>query len=444
MPAGPFFRLVVPAIAMNLSQPLVALVDAAIAGHLGYPDALAGVTMGGLLFNLLFWGLGFLRMTATGLVAQAFGTRDFPAIGLIAARVLILCGVFGGLVLAARPGLMPLALEGLGGRGPVLAEAQHYLQARLWSFPLALANACILGVLVGCQAVRAALALQVFSNGANALIAVVWVFGFGGGSAALGTAAALSDLAGSVMAMWLVAGLGIRLRPPSWRALLELEAIGHLLRLHFLLFLRTLALILTFAEFSRLSALQGSVAFAANGLLLNMNTFFGYALDGFAHVTQALVGAAWGAGERPRLVRIVVSGLMYGVGACLCLSGLVGLCGAPILAMLTDLLAVRTEAQIYLVWLSVLPIVSVWSFVLDGVFIGATRASCLLISMAAAAVAFRWVTVDFVTAYGNHGLWLGFVIFMAVRALVLAALFPKWILRGSANRKAGAGSSAVI
>ncbi|WP_243671962.1 MATE family efflux transporter, partial [Paraburkholderia kirstenboschensis] len=209
------------------------------------------------------------------------------------------------------------------------------------------------------------------------------------------------------------------------RALFDAAALRRLIVLNRDIFLRTLCLLLSFGWFAHLGAKQGDATLAANALLLNFQTFMAYGLDGFAHAAEALVGAAIGARDRHAFVQAIkVTALWSALGAlgfALVYAGT----GSWIVERLTDQAAVRATAERYLPWAALSPVVSVGGYVLDGVFIGATRTRELMTSMVLSFAIFVGASWPLLMLYGNHGLWAAMLVFMAVRGLTLARHLSK-------------------
>lgn len=418
--------LAFPIVLANLTQPILSAVDTAVAGHLPGPEYIGGVALGGVFFNFVFWGFGFLRMGTTGLVSQAHGAGDTRALRASVVRALLLAWAIGAALLVLQVPAIRITLALLGPSESVTRMADVYCHARIWSAPFALANYVVLGTLLGRQQVRRALLLQVFINAVNMAAVLGLVLGAGMGVGGIGAATALADMAGFALGMlllWLQRPTGL---PPLTRAeLMAPDAWRRLMGLNTDIFLRTLCLLAAFGWFAHAGARQGDVVLAANALLLNFLTFMAYGLDGFAHAAEALVGAALGARDRAALrMAIRVSTFWSVLGAGL-FAAVYALAGAAIIGVLTDQPPVREAARHYLVWAALLPVASVWGFQFDGVFIGATRTRELLVTMAVAAVAFWGLSVTLQPLWGNHGLWVAMLAFMALRGLMLGMLLPR-------------------
>lgn len=417
--------LAVPNILANLTQPLLSAVDTGVAGHLPTASDLGGVALGGLFFAFVFWAFGFLRMGTTGLVAQAHGAGDARALVLAVARGTVLALVIGLVLLLTQGPLIAFSLTLFGAGADTTVAAQAYCHARIWSAPLALFNYVVLGTLLGTQRVRLALALQVFTNLVNILAVGVWVYVLHRGIAGIGAATACADVAGALAGWGALRWSSPRLQSRLTRAeLLDTRALRRLALLNASLFIRTVCLLCAFGWFARSGARQGDVILAANALLLNFQTWMAYALDGFANAAEALVGAAVGAHDRAALTRALRLASFWSavlaLGFALAYAG----AGGALIDGLTDLAPVRAAAARYLPWAAASPLISVWCFQLDGVFIGATRTRDLMSAMAVSLGIFLAAALPLQAAFGNDGLWAAFLVFMAARGVTLAVRLP--------------------
>jgi MATE family multidrug resistance protein len=428
--------LAFPIVLANLTQPILGAVDTAVAGHLDSASYLGGVALGGLFFNFVFWGFGFLRMGTTGLVAQAHGAADEAELRNTVIRALLMAGAIGAAVLALQLPLIDYALRLIGGSDAVQRHARIYCHARIWAAPLALGNYVVLGWLLGTQRVRLALLSQVFINSVNIVAVLLYVYLFDWGVAGIGAATATADALGFVLGAALLWHGRPRGLPALRRAaLFNTAALKRLVVLNRDIFVRTLCLLSSFGWFAHLGARQGDATLAANALLLNFQTFMAYGLDGFAHAAEALVGAAIGARDRHAFAQAVkVTALWSALGG-LAFALVYWGAGAWIIERLTDQPAVRAAAETYLPWAALSPVISVWGFLLDGVFIGATRTRELMVSMIVSLAVFVAVSSALLAVHGNHGLWAAMLIFMAARGVTLARYLPG-VVRGVAGANA--------
>ncbi|WP_169739134.1 MATE family efflux transporter [Paraburkholderia nodosa] len=418
--------LAFPIVLANLTQPILGAVDTAVAGHLGSAADLGGVALGGLFFNFVFWGFGFLRMGTTGLVAQAYGARDLPALRTNVLRALLLAFAIGAAILLIQSPLIRYTLAVIGGSADVQRNAGVYCLARIGSAPFALANYVVLGYLLGIQRVRIALLSQIFINLTNVVAVLAYVYGLRWGIAGIGAATATADTLGFVFGacvLWRLRPRG--LAPLALQTVLEPAALKRLVAINRDIFLRTLCLLGSFGWFAHLGAKQGDAILAANALLLNFQTFMAYGLDGFAHAAEALVGAAIGAGNRNAFRQAVKINLFWAALGAFGFSLVYWACGPWIIGQLTNQPAVRAAAQAFLPWAALSPLISVWGFLLDGVFIGATRTRELMQAMAVSLAVFLCASWALVGPLGNHGLWIALLVFMAARGLTLSPLLPR-------------------
>lgn len=414
------FVLAIPLILSNLTQPLLSTVDTVLSGHLPGAAALGGVAMAGIFFNGVFWTFGFLRMGTTGLVAQAYGARDLHALRLHLVRALLLAAAIGAAILLVQGPLIAGALTLLGAHGEVAANARIYCLIRIWSAPAALASYVILGDLLGRQRARTALALQATINVVNVAIALLLVLHLHWGVAGIATATMIADWTGCVLGLALTKHTGARNAAPlTWNEIIDGPSLRALFALNRDILLRTAGLVLAYAWFTRTGAQAGDAVLAANAVLMNLHLIASYGLDGFANATEALVGESIGA-QRQADFHAVLRASTTAAFAVAAVAALVWLvCGHWLIGLYTSDAGVAALARTYLPWVAMLPVVSVWGFQLDGVFIGATRARDLRDSMLLSVGVFLLLAVAFERWIGNHGLWAAFCLFNAMRGLTL-------------------------
>ncbi|MCZ7840017.1 MATE family efflux transporter DinF [Leclercia adecarboxylata] len=418
------WRLALPMIVSNISVPLLGLVDTAVIGHLDSPVYLGGVAIGATATSFLFMLLLFLRMSTTGLTAQAYGAKDPLRLARALVQPLILALGAGLLIVLLRTPLIDLALHIVGGSEDVLHQARHFLEIRWLSAPASLANLVLLGWLLGVQYARAPVILLVVGNLLNIVLDLWLVIGLKMNvqGAALATAAA--EYATLLLGLWMVwrvlalRGISLALLKASWRG-----NIRKLLALNRDIMLRSLLLQLCFGALTVLGARLGPEIIAVNAVLMTLLTFTAYALDGFAYAVEAHSGQAYGARESGQLREVWRAACRQSGMVALAFALVYALAGNPIVALLTSLPELRALASHYLVWQVILPVVGVWCYLLDGMFIGATRGAEMRNSMAVAAAGFG-LTLFTLPWLGNHGLWLALSVFLALRGLSLG-----WIWR---------------
>ncbi len=418
-----------PIILSNITVPLLGLVDTAVVGHLPETRYLAGVTLGATLFSFLYWGFGFLRMGTTGLTSQAQGRDDASAVRNLLGQALVMAVVIGGLLIVFSRPLTTLGLWLLDGSAEATAVAHDYAVIRFLSAPAVLANYAILGWFLGQQNSRVTLTILVLTNSVNIVLDLLFVVGLGMASDGVAWATVIADYTALTLGLWLVrrqlAALGGAFhRDRLWR----LAAYRELFQVNSQLFLRTLGLLFALAFFTAQGASQGDVVVAANAVLLQFIMLTSHGLDGFAHAAEALTGRAIGRRDWAEFAAAVGAAARFSLlttaAAMLCFA----LGGTALIALLTDLPAVREMAADYLPWMILMPALAVWSYLLDGVFIGATATREMRNSVFAGLGVYlpAWWLLTGPLGLGNHGLWLAFLLFTLVRSVTLGGYYLRY------------------
>lgn len=425
------WRLALPMIFSNITVPLLGLVDTAVIGHLDSPTYLGGVAVGSMATSFLFMLLLFLRMSTTGLTAQALGAQNPQGLARAFMQPLLLAVLAGVAIVLLRYPLIELALKIVGGDGAVLEQARLFLEIRWLSAPAALANMVILGWLLGVQYVRAPVILLIVGNLLNIVLDVWLVMGLGWNVQGAATATAISEYATLLLGLGLswrvmrIRGISVPMLRQAWRGNLR-----RLLALNRDIMLRSLLLQLCFASLTIFGARLGGEVVAVNAVLMNLLTFTAYALDGFAYAVEAHSGHAYGARDDSQLRKVWRAACRQ---ACLVALGfglLYAVAGQQIIAALTSLPELRALASHYLPWQVVLPLVGVWCYLLDGMFIGATRGAEMRNSMAVAAAGYG-LTLFTLPVLGNHGLWLALAVFLSLRGIALGWIWHRHRVDGT-------------
>ncbi len=430
--------LALPMVLANVSVALLGMVDTAVVGHL--PDArfLGGVALATIIFDFLFWGFGFLRMSTTGVVAQRHGGQEYQTVRDRVVQALALAFVLAILVLAISGPLLEAVLPRLEGSAAVKHEAARYYKVKIWgAIPLFL-QYVLIGAFIGMQNTRIPLVMALCLNLINVSLDFIFVFGFGLGvvGVALGSVIAetLTTCLGMVLLLRLVRGL-----PGVWRlrAVLDARALIGQLGLNLTILLRTLCLIFTFAFFTNAGARIGDGVLAANAVLFNFLLLMALGLDGFAQAVEALVGRFYGVNDRDSLQRVVGLGMRWSVCFALVFVLFFWALGPTIVHLMVDLPEVETLALRYLPWLVFSPLVGVWPFLYDGVFVGATRGRDMMWSMMLATFGVFLPAWYFTRAWGNHGLWFAMMGFLGARGVLLAGVWHRLMRRQRGGQRAG-------
>jgi MATE family multidrug resistance protein len=418
-------RLAAPIIVSNVTVPLLGAVDTAVVGHLPDPAYLGGVAVGVMIFNFLYWSFGFLRMGTTGFVAQARGARDAMEVRAVLGRALVIAGAIGLTMIALQVPIATTALGLVGASPSVEASAADYVGVRIWSAPATLANYAVLGWLFGMQRPKTALVLLVFTNTLNIVLDLWFVVGLGWDVPGVAAASVVADYAGSGLGLFLI----LRTLPgrAGWERarLFERTPLLAMLRVNRDIFIRTLCLIFAFAWFTVQGARLGDITLAANAVLLNLQSIMAYALDGFAFAAEAMIGAAVGARDRVAFLAVTRAAALWSVAVAVGVAATYAIFGDQMIALFTNLPEVRAAAATYLPWMVLSPLVSVWSYVLDGIYVGAIRAVEMRNGMLIALGTYLGAAALLVPTWGNNGLWLALMILMLARAVTLGTWYPR-------------------
>lgn len=423
---GTVLRLAGPIVLSNISTPLLGLADMVVIGRIPNPAALGAIALGATIFNFVYWGFGFLRMGTTGLTAQAMGARDTEEVSANLGRALIVAAAIGFCLIAMQWPIGFVALALLKGSAKVQAMAHDYFAIRIWSAPFTLANFALLGWFIGRQKASTALVLQVFMNGLNIALNVTFVARFGWAVKGVAAGTLIAEIAAACLGVALawrdLKGIGWTGRWARAR-LLDPVRLARMIAVNRDIMLRTFCLIFAFAFFTAQGARAGDVTLAANAVLGQFIALAAFLLDAFCSATEALVGEAVGARNERTLERAVWLASIWAGGVAVALSVFTFFAGPMLIDALTASPEVRVAARIYLPWAALIPIVAVWCFLLDGIFIGATRTGEMRNAMAVALPIFLIAWWFLSASYGNHGLWAALTIFYVARTVTLLPFY---------------------
>jgi len=417
------FAIAGPAMLANLTTPLIGIVSTTAIGRLGDAALLGGVAMASVIFDCMFWLFGFLRMSTLAFTAQSLGAGEMGELRSLLARGLVVAAAFGaGLILLQLP-LASVVLEAMGGSTRVTEAARTYFAIRIWSAPLVLANYVVLGWLIGLARAVLALALQVVVNLVNMALTLVLVLGLDAGIAGAAIAAVVAEATGLLLGI-LVARHLLRRRLAVPRALLFDRA--RLMRMFSVnrdIMIRTAALITAFLFFTAQGARSGDVTLASNSVLNNFLLISAFFLDGLANAAQQLCGQAFGARDRHAFsaaARLVVA---WGFAFAIAVAAAFAAFGAHFIDIMTAAEEVRGMAREYLIFVIVSPLLAVFAFAFDGIYIGATWARDMRNLMLLSLLIFltAWLVLR---SFGNAGLWGALLAHYAARGGLEAARYP--------------------
>lgn len=413
-------RISLPIVAANMTVPLLGLVDTAVVGQMGQAAPIGAVGLGAIILASVYWIFSFLRMGTTGLAAQAHGAGDSAEVGAILLRGLMIAALAGGVLIVLQAPLVWGAFRIAPASPQVEALTRAYLDIRIWGAPATIAAFAMTGWLIAQERTRAVLVLQLVMNGLNIGLDVWFVLGLEWGVEGVALATLIAEYAGLALGLWLcrAALTGPRATVFDAGRLRRMAAVnGQIL-------LRSVLLQASFTTFLFLSAGQGDEVLAVNQILMQFLSLTAYLLDGFAFAAETLVGQAVGARALGRLDRSVrLTAVWAGAGA-LGLGVGFAVLGPWAIDLMTTAPALRAEARVYLPWLIAAPVIGVASWMLDGIFIGATRTREMLSAMAFSVAVYVGALV-LTWPLGNHGLWLSLMILNATRGVSMALYYPR-------------------
>ena len=416
--------IALPIVLSNATIPILGAVDTGVVGQIGDPVPIGAVGIGAVVLSAIYWVFGFLRMGTVGLTSQALGAEDRGEADALLSRALLI-GLSGGLVLillqlpifAAAFLVSPASPE-------VETLARDYMAIRVWSAPAAIAIYGITGWLIAAERTQAILVMQIWMNGLNIVLDLLFVLEFGWGVEGVAIATFLAEWTGLGLGLWFCRDV---LRRPFWREwsrILNKARLLHMALVNRDILIRSLLLEAIFVSFLFFGADFGNVPLAANQILLQFVHIFAYALDGFSFSAESLVGNAKGRRDPHRLRRSAVLTTLWGTVVAALLAMTTGLAGPFLIDLMTTSPEVRTEARAYFLWVTLAPLIGVFAFQLDGIFVGATQVRDMRNMMVVSTAVYFAAVWVLVPGLENHGLWIALLVSFAARATTLALKYP--------------------
>ncbi len=412
------WRLAGPIMISNITVALLGMVDTAVVGHLEKPQYLGGIALAMVIFNFLYWGLAFLRMGTTGIVAQSLGQQDPDRLRATLGQAACLSLALSLPVLCLQGVIAATGLGILEGGSEVKFYAREYFDLAIWAAPAVLLNMVITGWLLGTHNATATLILAVIINVTNIVLDLVFVLRFGMDVDGVALATVIAQYAGLLAGVWLVRGVLLE-HPGRWRSgmIVDVSSIRRMLSVNRNLFIRTISLLFVFAFFTHQSAAQGDVILAANTVLMNFYLLMALALDGFAMAAEALVGKSVGARDHQAFWQSVRTTGGWSLLFAVLFSLFYLTAGELIINIMTGIEPVRMSARHDLPWLVIAPLITTWCFMWDGIYTGATRAAEMRNTMLFSAICVFLPGWYLLQGLGNTGLWLALTLFMVSRSV---------------------------
>lgn len=381
--------LAVPSIISNITVPLLGLVDVSIVGHLGSATYIGAIAVGGMLFSMIYWIFGFLRMGTSGLTAQAYGRRDLAEVILLFVRSLGIAFGLALLLIMLQHPILKVAFTLIDATPAIKDLASLYFRICIWGAPAVLGLYSFAGWFVGMQNSRFPMYIAITQNVVNIAASLFFVFVWNRGVAGVAMGTLVAQYAGLLMASLLWYGYYRRLwQKLNWKMLTDYEAMRSFFILNRDIFFRTLCLVAVTTYFTSRGAEQGDIILAVNTLMMQLFTLYSYIMDGFAYAGEALTGRYVGAHNQADLRRMIRTLFTWGVGLALAFTLLYGIGGSSFLGLLTNEQEVLNASSDYFYWVLAIPLAGMAAFLWDGIYIGATASRQMLYSMLVASVSF--------------------------------------------------------
>lgn len=423
-------HIAIPSIISNITVPLLGLIDVTIVGHLGSASYIGAIAVGGMLFNMIYWIFGFLRMGTSGLTAQAYGAHDLKEVTRILLRSTGISLMLALALLILQYPIRLIAFELIDTSAEVQQLATLYFHICIWGAPATLGLYSFSGWFIGMQNSRFPMFIAITQNIVNIVASLLFVFVFGMKVEGVALGTLIAQYAGLFMAylLWLRYYRPLR-KYISRKQLFTHDAMKRLFQVNRDIFLRTLCLVAVTVFFTSTGAAFGDVVLAVNTLLMQLFTLFSYIMDGFAYAGEALTGKYIGAGNRQELQRTIRHLFGWGIALSLAFTLLYGIGGKEFLGLLTNEQSVISASGDYFYWVLAIPLAGFAAFLLDGICIGATSTHIMLKAMVVASGSFFLIYYSLHNVLHNHALWLGFIIYLALRGIMQALLLNSSSLR---------------
>ncbi|MAN44639.1 MAG: MATE family efflux transporter [Alphaproteobacteria bacterium] len=411
--------LATPVILAQAATATTGVVDTAIMGRFGDKSDLAAVAIAAVAFSFIYWGFGFLRMSTTGLTAQANGGGDIAESRAILLRALLMGAGIGAVLFLVSPLLKLGIFAAFHGTETVETLAGGYFDARIWGAPAYLMGLAVTGWMLGTGKTGQMLAFQIVMNGINAGLDTWFVARLDWGPAGIG--------AGTAIAEWVALVFGLILVAPAFRGharLLDRARLTALFAANRDIMIRTLALLFCFAWFVRSGTMISTAITAGNEVLLQFITVAAFVLDGFAFVAEKEAGEAYGARDGKRLARAMRLTTEFALlsGAAISLAYWLG--GGWIIEIFIRDPEARAAALAYLPWCAAVPLLGIAAWQLDGLFLGTTQGRALRNAGTLSAILYIGADLMLRPQMGNAGVWTAFLLMYLFRAAALGLYVP--------------------
>lgn len=420
------FKLALPSIISNITVPLLGIIDLTIVGHMGDVIYIGSIAIGTMIFNVLYWLFGFLRMGTSGMTSQALGRRDLTEAMRLLVRSLTISTAIAATFIVFQLPIRWMALSIMQPTEQIAEQAAIYFSICIWGAPAMLGLYGLTGWFIGMQNTRIPMLVSIFQNIVNIVASVTFVFGFGMKiqGVALGTLTA--QWTGFLLALYCWKRYYGRLAQYNWKAgLFKRSTMVRFFAVNRDIFIRTLFLVGVNFFFISAGSRQGAIILSVNTLLMTLFTLFSYVMDGFAYAGEALSGKYYSAANKLAFDRVYNSLFAWGAIMAVVFTLVYAVGGNGFLMLLTNEAVVVQSAEAYFWWAVMIPIVSVSAFVYDGIFIGLTATRGMLVSSVVSALVFFVLYLALQSYLGNHALWLAFIVYLGLRGGIQWLLYRR-------------------
>jgi len=415
----------IPIVLANATIPILGAVDTGVVGQMGLAAPIGAVGIGAIIISAIYWLFGFLRMGTTGLTAQAIGSNDHSETSALLVRGIII-GLVAGLILiliqiplfSAALGIAPASQE-------VEGLANEYLKIRVFSAPAAIAIFGITGWLIANERTRAVLVLMLLINSINIVLDFVFVLRLGWGVEGVAFATLIAEWSGLFFGLWLARKGFKNGYWRNWSQIFDRARLTKMAKVNSDILIRSVLLEIAFVSFLFLGSSFDDATLAANQVLIQFLNITAYAMDGFAFAAEALVGKALGAKNRLIFRKSAVMTSQWGFGSVVVMALAFYVFGNTIINVMTTAEEVRMVSYEYLPWMVLAPLVGAAAWMLDGIFIGATRTADMRNMMFISFCVYLIALAFLLPKYDNHGLWASLIIFSIARGVTLGYKYPK-------------------
>ncbi|UWQ84896.1 MATE family efflux transporter [Leisingera caerulea] len=418
-------RIALPIVLSNATVPILGAVDTGVVGQMGQTAPIGAVGIGAAVLAAVYWIFGFLRMGTTGMAAQARGAGDWGETGALLMRGLLLAFAAGALFIIAQAAVFWGAFALAPASPEVETLARGYLEVRIWGAPATIALYAVTGWLIAVERTRGVFLLQVWMNGLNIVLDLWFVLGLGWGVEGVALATLIAEWTGLALGLYLCRDAFVGDQWRNWARVFDAARLRRMVQVNGDIMVRSVLLTGSFTTFLFISSGVGDVNLAANQILLQFLSVTAFALDGFAFAAEALVGGAVGARARARLRRAAVIAAQWSTGGAVLMGAGFALAGPAVIDLMATAPEVRGAGRAYLLWAVLAPVLSVASYMFDGIYIGATWTREMRWAMVQAVGVYVLALLVLVPAFGNHGLWASLMVLNIARGVTLGLRYPR-------------------